>query len=86
MPIGHALPLARELVRALGQVPGVIQVEAAGSIRRMKDTVGDIDLLATSARPERKTSGGMPVTDTEIAQAVRRTLKWDARRRQRRRE
>jgi hypothetical protein len=33
-----------------------------------------------------KTPGGMPVTDTEITQAVRPTLEWDARRRQRGRE
>ena len=51
LPLGRALPLARELVRALERVPGVAAARAAGSLRRMKETVGDIDLLVTSARP-----------------------------------
>ncbi len=52
MSLGKALPLARELVAALQRLPEVKQVEVAGSVRRCKDTVGDIDLLITSPRPE----------------------------------
>jgi DNA polymerase (family 10) len=52
MPLGRALPLGRELVRALGAVPGVKEVALAGSARRMKETVGDLDILVTSSRPE----------------------------------
>jgi DNA polymerase (family 10) len=51
MPLGRALPLGRELVRALEDVRGVKTVTLAGSLRRMKDTVGDIDLLVTSTEP-----------------------------------
>ncbi|MBI2159678.1 MAG: DNA polymerase/3'-5' exonuclease PolX [Candidatus Rokubacteria bacterium] len=51
MPLGRALPLGQELVRALGDVPGVKAIELAGSLRRMKETVGDIDVLATSTSP-----------------------------------
>jgi DNA polymerase (family 10) len=51
MPLGHALPLARELVHALEGRPAVQQVSLAGSIRRMKETVGDIDILVTSSKP-----------------------------------
>jgi DNA polymerase (family 10) len=70
MPIGHALPLAQELIRALERVPGVKQVEAAGSVRRMKETVGDIDLLATTPQPERvmKAFVGLP----QVAEVVER--------------
>ena len=50
MPLGRALPLAQELVRALEAVPGVTEVRAAGSLRRMKETVGDLDLLVASSR------------------------------------
>ncbi len=53
MPLGRALPLADELASALARVPGVVRVEVAGSIRRRKETIGDIDLLVVSARPER---------------------------------
>ncbi|MBI1846526.1 MAG: DNA polymerase/3'-5' exonuclease PolX [Candidatus Rokubacteria bacterium] len=51
MPLGRALPLGRELVRALEDVRGVKTITLAGSLRRMKETVGDIDLLATSTEP-----------------------------------
>jgi DNA polymerase (family 10) len=53
MPLGKALPLAEELATGLRRVPGVGRVEVAGSIRRRKETIGDIDLLAVSARPAR---------------------------------
>ena len=52
MPLGRALPLGRELVHALERLAGVKEVSLAGSIRRMKDTVGDIDILVTSAKPD----------------------------------
>jgi DNA polymerase (family 10) len=51
MPLGRALPLGRELVQALDGVRGVKSVTLAGSLRRMKETVGDIDLLVTSTEP-----------------------------------
>ncbi|MEX2148466.1 MAG: DNA polymerase/3'-5' exonuclease PolX, partial [Candidatus Rokuibacteriota bacterium] len=51
MPLGRALPLGRRLVRALEQARGVKTITLAGSMRRMKETVGDIDLLVTSSEP-----------------------------------
>ncbi len=39
---------ADEIVAALRAVPGVGQVSAAGSLRRRKETVGDLDVLATA--------------------------------------
>jgi DNA polymerase (family 10) len=51
MPLGRALPLARELVRALEAVAGVERVALAGSARRMKETVGDLDILVTTSAP-----------------------------------
>ncbi len=52
MALGRALPLGRELVHALERLPAVKEVSLAGSIRRMKDTVGDMDILVTSAKPD----------------------------------
>lgn len=49
--IGQALPVAEGIVAALGKLPGVKDVAYAGSLRRGRDTVGDIDILASSARP-----------------------------------
>jgi len=44
-----ALDIARELATLLAQVPGVERVEIAGSLRRGRETVKDIDLLAALA-------------------------------------
>ena len=52
MPLGRALPLAEEIARALERVSGVKRVEPAGSVRRRKETVGDLDILVTSTDPE----------------------------------
>lgn len=51
MHLGIALPLAQELLAFLKRVPGVARVSTAGSLRRMKETIGDLDLLASSTRP-----------------------------------
>jgi DNA polymerase (family X) len=49
--IAHALPAAQELLRQLDECDAVIASAYAGSLRRMKETIGDIDLLASSERP-----------------------------------
>lgn len=43
-----AAQYADALLAHLRQAPGVLEVAAAGSLRRAKETVGDIDLLATA--------------------------------------
>jgi DNA polymerase (family 10) len=57
-----AAQVADELVSDLEGMPGVRQAVAAGSLRRMRETVGDIDLLVTAdhggAVIERFTAGG----------------------------
>jgi len=49
IPLGRAWPTAQELLAQLRQVPGVAAAEAAGSLRRMRATVGDLDLLAAAS-------------------------------------
>lgn len=51
-PLGQALPIARDILAMLRNLKGVTAAEAAGSLRRMKSTVGDLDLLVASADPE----------------------------------
>jgi len=47
VPIYVALTLAEEILAYLKKAPGVKRISAAGSLRRMKETVGDIDILAS---------------------------------------
>jgi DNA polymerase (family 10) len=52
LPLGTALPLVKEIVDILKKSKSIERVEPAGSLRRRKETVGDIDILATSPYPE----------------------------------
>lgn len=50
--LGEALPLAREIISRLRKIKGVKKIEPAGSLRRKKETVGDLDFLVISEKPE----------------------------------
>ena len=50
-PIADALPLADRLVTELGLVGGVTDVAFCGSLRRMSETIGDIDITVASTEP-----------------------------------
>jgi DNA polymerase (family X) len=50
--LGRAWPLAQEIIGVLKGVEGVVAAEPAGSLRRMRSTVGDLDILVASADPE----------------------------------
>jgi DNA polymerase (family 10) len=52
IPIGEALPVVDEIFDALRPLPGVKNLTAAGSLRRFRETVGDIDLMGTADNPE----------------------------------
>ena len=47
-PLGDALPVAEAIAADLRALPGVVAVEPAGSLRRRKETVGDLDILAAA--------------------------------------
>ena len=53
LPLGQVLPHAKEIEDALRALKEVKAVSLAGSLRRMRETIGDIDLLVTSSRPSR---------------------------------
>ncbi len=50
--LGFATAAAEEMTEYLGASPGVERVTAAGSLRRGKETVGDLDLLVTGPGAE----------------------------------
>ncbi|UCD73915.1 MAG: DNA polymerase/3'-5' exonuclease PolX [Phycisphaerales bacterium] len=49
--LGQALPVAEAIVELLRDVSGTKQVQYAGSLRRGLETIGDIDILATTTKP-----------------------------------
>lgn len=49
----YALPIAEDFVRCLRKIPAVKKVDIVGSLRRFKETVGDIDIIAATASPEK---------------------------------
>lgn len=46
--LGYALPLALAMIEELGELKGVEKIQYAGSLRRGKETIGDIDLLVAA--------------------------------------
>jgi DNA polymerase (family 10) len=55
MRLGDALPLAEALVARLSNARGVTRIAYAGSLRRGRETIGDIDILIASSTPESPT-------------------------------
>jgi len=48
LPLGKAYPLAQEIIKVLKGVKGVVDAQPAGSLRRMRSTVGDLDILVAA--------------------------------------
>jgi len=53
IPLGRALPLSQRIIEYLLEKKVVERAEACGSIRRRKETIGDIDILGISSDPEK---------------------------------
>ena len=48
IPLGRAYPLAQQIIAQLMDVKGVVEAQPAGSLRRMRSTIGDIDILVAA--------------------------------------
>ena len=48
IPLGRAYPLAQDIMATLKKVKGVVDAAPAGSLRRMRSTVGDLDILVAA--------------------------------------
>ncbi len=53
VPLGLALPLAEEIIKILSKLKEIERINYAGSLRRKKETIGDIDILVASQNPEK---------------------------------
>ncbi|MDX2115057.1 MAG: DNA polymerase/3'-5' exonuclease PolX [Planctomycetota bacterium] len=51
LPLGIAAPIAEGLAERLRRVPGVARAHFAGSLRRGRDTIGDLDILVATSDP-----------------------------------
>ncbi len=50
-PIAEAMPIARELVAALQGLPGVERAMCCGSLRRLRESVADVDIVVAAPEP-----------------------------------
>ncbi|MFJ8200380.1 DNA polymerase/3'-5' exonuclease PolX [Streptomyces sp. NPDC096152] len=75
IPLHVALDTAEEIVGELSRVTGCRRCAYAGSLRRMKETVGDIDVLvaARASAPFMDALTALPVTAEVIAHGPKKT-------------
>ncbi|PRQ04661.1 DNA polymerase/3'-5' exonuclease PolX [Enhygromyxa salina] len=63
--LSEAQRVGRRIVRALAELPEVARVELAGSVRRGKAAIGDLDLLVASSDPGPVSSRFQTLADVE---------------------
>jgi DNA polymerase (family X) len=75
VPLVDALPVAERIVARLREVPGVVDAAHAGSARRYRDDVGDLDVLVASDDPEPVTEAflGLPDVDRTVGSGATKT-------------
>jgi DNA polymerase (family 10) len=79
MLLSDALHLAEKIIAHMEKCKGVKKVQYAGSLRRMKDTVGDIDILVCAKDPKKDSQGimdhfiGFPEVKSTIAHGETKT-------------
>ena len=88
IPLYAALPVVEEITAALNGTPGLKHLMAAGSVRRFKETVGDVDLMGTADDPASVTAAFVNLTlaaeiiahgDTKASVRTARGLQVDLR-------
>lgn len=76
LPLGVARPVGLDLAARLAELPGVVRVSLAGSVRRWRETVGDLDLVvglesSTDAETFARSLVGLPgVGDVRVAEGA----------------
>ncbi|HEV2243070.1 MAG TPA: DNA polymerase/3'-5' exonuclease PolX [Streptosporangiaceae bacterium] len=63
VPLNVAMDTAEAVVAAIGAAPGCARCAYAGSLRRMRETIGDVDILAAARSP----ADARPLMDTFTA-------------------
>ncbi|MGZ4119060.1 MAG: DNA polymerase/3'-5' exonuclease PolX [Actinomycetota bacterium] len=62
IPVDQALESAQRIIASLQEVSSIDEIAYAGSLRRMRETIGDLDILVAASDPE-------PVMDAFVGMA-----------------
>ncbi|PWI40964.1 DNA polymerase/3'-5' exonuclease PolX [Streptomyces sp. ICBB 8177] len=75
VPLGTAMAVAEEVVAALTAVPGCERCAYAGSLRRMRETIGDVDVLvaAEDSGPLMEAFTALPFVTEIVAHGAKKT-------------
>ena len=65
MLLGHAYPIANDLQRRLEKTGLFARLEVAGSLRRGRETIGDLDILGITSDPEQAAEAFVTLSDVE---------------------
>ncbi len=65
MLLGHAYPIAEALQRRLQETGLFTRLEVAGSLRRGRETIGDLDILGIASDPEKAAEAFVTLSDVE---------------------
>ncbi|MBT2450574.1 DNA polymerase/3'-5' exonuclease PolX [Streptomyces sp. ISL-43] len=73
--VSAAMDIAEQLVAELSDIPGCVRCTYAGSLRRMKETIGDVDILVAAHRsaPFMDALTALPATAEVIARGEKKT-------------
>ncbi|MFF8605478.1 DNA polymerase/3'-5' exonuclease PolX [Streptomyces sp. NPDC015346] len=73
--VNAAMDIAEQLVAELSDIRGCVRCTYAGSLRRMKETIGDVDILVAARRsaPFMDALAGLPHTAEVIALGEKKT-------------
>lgn len=52
LPLAYMLPIAEQMEESLKEIPGIQHFSRAGSLRRMRETVKDLDFIIATNEPE----------------------------------
>ncbi|TWE02608.1 DNA polymerase (family 10) [Neobacillus bataviensis] len=52
LPLAYMLPIADQIEAKLAEMPDIIRFSRAGSLRRMRETIKDLDFIISTTQPE----------------------------------
>ncbi|MDH4223196.1 MAG: DNA polymerase/3'-5' exonuclease PolX [candidate division Zixibacteria bacterium] len=64
-PIGEILPKAESVISQLQKAREVKDISLGGSLRRMKETIGDVDILVSSLKPKAVSDAFVKLTEVQ---------------------